>query len=344
MEDPTKDNDSLRKWFEGLSEEDMSAFRGKLGAAKMCLNFPKERQLELDWKERPSGTPDLLTYKEPETGLYYETEDIMAYINNCKQRKKILSAEDIMDYEMVHTDKSQKLFFWVPRVYEHLLESFKVALTDWIVARFTVEPDITADQFQDRYIIVCRGVSLKNRAEKMRVVKDLHDELSSDMGRLLSEYLLQSPDIYEKVPSITNALYKNEATQSLVANNYMLTKSIMDKIKPMLPTCLEGSMQLVININQLVIGGDINNYTSESIYKKFVDTIIKNSPSWYISGKWVPKQNLVEEFESRMGEKITTAVLFKSLKREGLFDKIITAEKRSRINPKGPQIRLMQMK
>ena len=245
-------------------------------------------------------------------------------------RKKALSDEEILDHELVHSDKPHRLFFWVKDIYVPYLDEFSALLTKWLSERLGSDPKISVDKFDNRYIIVCSGAIVKSYADKIKILEKFRKTLPDLLSGVLAEYILQERDTYEKIPSIANSLYENNGTAMLKANNYQLTKGIFEQIAPLIPCSVEGQPILV----QINIMGDVNITNAhtpaktESLYQKFVLHILSDKPKWFISGEWLSKNLLVEKFNEKYEQSITLRTLMWSLHSENLFNQISAGEKR----------------
>ena len=329
-EKPSERAVKMLEWFDNANFKDLDFLMKIIEENNLCINRTKVEHLEMTWKKEVSENPTTLKYREPETGMYYETDDIMEYIQDCRQRKQAVSTEDIIDFEMIHKDRPQKVFFWVPVVYEHLLGEFQDKLDSWLAAKFEGDSRIVAHNFQDRYIIVCQNVVAKNREEKIMLIREFIQSVPA-YSDLLSAYLIKSPEIFEEIPSITNADYKTDPTIQLLKNNYVLRRAVFNQIKDLATTETSG-VTINIIIENLTIAGTINNYAEDSPYRRFVNHIKTTKPDWYVPGEWIPKQTLVDEYNTFTGSDINLRELMKHLKLEGLFTEISEGEKRSRMN------------
>ena len=124
-------------------------------------------------------------------------------------------------------------------------------------------------------------------------------------------YLLHPIETYEEIPSIANVAYKNPVVNALIENGYRPTARIMEKIRPLLVNVPAGG--LTVNITNITVNIN-NNYGSKSAYKKFIDHIIENLPTWYIPNTWIMKKTLVDEFNKFNDSEISAAVVIKNLK------------------------------
>jgi len=104
------------EWYTTASDEEKLRIISALKKRHFCFNLRKVRHLEMDWKKHISDDPETFKYRESETNMYYETSNIMNYLEDCRVRKASVSDQDILDYEMVHRDVPQKLFFTIPGI------------------------------------------------------------------------------------------------------------------------------------------------------------------------------------------------------------------------------------
>ena len=323
--------DDLKKYLDEYQDDALAKILAVINSQKVCLNPRKEEQLRHTWKDELSEDIELLKYHEPETGLYYETEDVKAYIQDCKMRHRALSDQEILDYELVHPDKPHKLFFWVGDIYEPYIDEFSALLGSWLTEKLKNDPKISIDKFDNKYIVVCSGAIVKSYVDKINLLEKFRKTLPDPLSGVLAEYLLQERDTYEKIPSIANSLYQNDGTAMLLANNYQLTSAIYEELIPRMPCSIDGRPVLI----QINIMGDVNiNHTTaipDSIYEKFVQHIKQDKPDWYRSGKWLPKSILVEKFNELYDQNIALSVLMRNLKLNDLFKEISADEKRSKV-------------
>ena len=340
-DEPVIPNDVLEflEWINRANITDVSAFINEVKESGVCMKRDKLTSMDpTNWKKEVSEDPATLKYREPETGLYYETMDIVEYIQDCRQRKRVLSTEDILDLEMIHKDRPQKLFFWISDSFEDKLESFSIALKSFLLKEFGQETDISIDEFGDRFIIVCQNIMVNNYEQKTALLKKFGSAYRTDE---IGGYLLQTIETYEEIPSIANVAYKNPVIHALIENGYRPTAGIMEKLRPLLVNVPAGG--LTVNITNITVNIN-NNYGSESVYKKFVDHITKNLPAWYIPNTWITKKTLVDEFNKFNDSETSPAVVIKNLKSEGLFKLISAGEKRARLNPGENKVNLFLTK
>lgn len=338
-EEPTEKALELMEWFNQANFQDLDFLMSQIESYEICMNREKVEHLKMDWKEDLSENPSTLKYKESETGLFYETLDIKAYIQDCKVRKQILSGQDILDYELIHKDRPQKLFFWVLKHFEDQMDTFSDTLKEFIQEEFGKETEISVDEFGDRLIVVCTDILVENYAHKKLIL----EKFSSLYKRYeIDQYLRQHVDIYEEIPSIANAAYRNAGTEALIKNNYMLTAAIRKQLDHILIMGFSGP--ITVNIGTVNLNCTTNNYQSESPYKKFIDYVVNNLPDWYIPGEWIPKQTLTDEFNLFNRSSINTQELIRNLKVEKLYEKICAKEKRSRYKGSKGSIRLFLAK
>ena len=166
----------------------------------------------MDWKKHISDDPETFKYREPETNMYYGTSNIMNYLEDCRVRKASVSDQDILDYEMVHRDVPQKLFFTIPGIYEASLDDLEASLKEWLSKETDMkEPKISIDPFKDKYIVVCPDIMVENHRQKKQLLVEFSQAYEGRFHDVLSPYILQQTDLYEEIPSMTNALYKNPA-------------------------------------------------------------------------------------------------------------------------------------
>ena len=329
----------LKEWFSTANNADLEYLMRQIKKHNICMSREKMLHLEMDWKTKLSENPRTLKYREPETGMFYETIDIQAYIQDCKFRKQTLSSQDILDYELIHKDRPQKLFFWVLKHFEDHMSTFSDTLKEFLATEFKKDTKISIDEFGDRLIIVCTDILVENYAHKKRLL----ERFSSIYKRYeMDQYLRQHVDTYEEIPSITNAAYKNAGTTALIENNYQLTSAIKDRLSPILIMGFSGP--ITVNIDTVNINYTTNNYQSESPYRKFVDHVTTDLPKWYNPGEWIPKQTLTDEFNSFNKTSINTQELIRNLKSEGLYENICDGEKRSRYKGSKGSIRLFKAK
>jgi len=219
----------LTNWLSTATPEAITRFFEEAEEHGFCMNRNKLDLMDPEfWKKEISETPKKFIYKEPETGLFYETADIKEYLQDCRQRKRVLSTEDILDYEMIHKDRPQKLFFWISKRFEDDVGRFSAALKKFLLDKFTQDTDISIDEFEDRYIIVCSNIVVKNYEQKMALLKKFGNAHRTDE---IGNYAIQpNPDLYEKIPSIANVAYKNPAVQQLINSDYELTGELTQKL------------------------------------------------------------------------------------------------------------------
>ena len=327
------------EWVNMANITDVSTFINEVKESGICMKRAKLTSMDpVNWKKEVSEDPTTLKYREPETGLYYETMDIIEYIQDCRQRKRALSTEDILDFEMIHKDRPQKLFFWVHKRFEDDLDTFSNALKSFLLKEFGQDTEISIDEFGNRFIIVCQNIMVDNYEQKMIVLKRFGSAYQTDE---IGGYLLHPIETYEEIPSIANVAYKNPVVNALIENGYRPTARIMEKIRPLLVNVPAGG--LTVNITNITVNIN-NNYGSKSAYKKFIDHIIENLPTWYIPNTWIMKKTLVDEFNKFNDSEISAAVVIKNLKSEGLFELISAGEKRARLNPGENKVNLFLTK
>ena len=324
----------LADWLSTATPEAITRFFEDAEGLGFCMNRNKLELMDSEfWKKEISETPKKFIYREPETGLFYETMDIREYLQDCRQRKRVLSTEDILDYEMVHKDNPQKLFFWISKRFEDDIERFSAALKKFLLDEFMQDTSISVDEFEDRFIIVCSNIIVENYEQKMALLKKFGSVYRTDE---IGGYIAQTIGTYEEIPSIANAGYKNAISAALIANGYRPNRKIMDQIESLAVMSITVDSVNVHITNNITV--NINNYNRESPFSKFVNHILSDKPDWYVSGEWIPKQVLVEKFNEFNESDISLRLLIRNLKSEDLYKKICVNEKRSRQDGKKIQL------
>ena len=323
-DDPDKKSWIL-DWIGTAKPDALKYLEDQIEKHKICMNYEKLNHLQLDWKNKLSDDPETFKYREPETNMYYETRNILEYIQDCRQRKNVLSDQDIMDYELVHKDVSQKLFFWINKRFEDDIEAFSSALKKFLLRKTGKIAEISIDEFGDKLIVICTNIVVDNYLQKKHLLTDFGSYYRTDE---IGGYIARVIDTYEEIPSIANAAYKNAETMALVGRGYLPNKALAEQLMKIIPRHdLSGGMTVVFinNVNITNI-----HQATDTPFKQFVDHILQDQPDWYIPDTWLPKSTLADKFEEHSHLKTRISDLVRHLKSEGLFDKIAAGEKRAR--------------
>ena len=334
-----KDLDKVREYQERVSsmtDEEYDMFFRYLLRGEVKFNPLKEQYCESSgWKDDISDDLDTHKYQEPETKKYFETDNIVEYLRDCRNRQGIPTAANIRDYELVHKDTKQKMFFTTDKAFEERISDFIKEATKWMVHEFKTDPQITADESEDYIVVVCKSIVVENYEQKIDVLKRLKQSLPKELGAILGDYVATDVAEYESIPSIANQTYQTEITKALMAAGYRPNRDILRRIHEMIPTYTEGMGPLVvINIFNDFTGATINNFGTDSIYCQFIKHIIKDKPDWFTPGEWMPKTILVEKFNELYGKNISIKLFMRCMYSEKLMDHISDGEKRSRVGGK----------
>jgi len=327
-------------FLEGLSDEELNI--AAIGVEEdLSMAFKKGLCIKNGWKETLSDDLTTHKYREPETGKYYETNNILKYLGDCKKRQQFDYTKDINDFELVHHDSKQKLFFVASSAFQdHLPETIDL-MKKWIFDEFGTEPHISTGMFEKILVIMFENIAVDNFKQKIEVLSKMQKALPDGIRDILSGYLAKEESIYEEIPSITNSDYGNEVTIDLIASDYSPPMEIVKRIKELTPSLINAH---TVNIN-IVINNITNNYgVAKSSYEVFIDHILNDKPDWYRSGVWLPKQILADKYNEMNGTSIGTSYLTRYLKSEGLFQKICIREKRARYNGSKHPVRLFLTK
>ena len=341
-----KDSDKMKKGLElqervnSMTDEEYEMFFYYLANGKLTTNPLKEQYCATSgWKDDISGDWDKHKYQEPETKKYFETDNIVEYLRDCRNRQGIPTAAHIRDYELIHKDKQQKLFFTTDKVFGERIPGFIGEATKWMIAEFKTDPQLTADESKDYIVIICKNIAVENYEQKIDVLKRLKQDLPKELGAILGDYVATDVVEYESIPSIANQTYQTEITKALIAAGYRPNRDILRQSYEMIPTYTDGMRPLVvINIINNYAGVTINNnYGRVSPFKEFVEFIKATKPAWFVSGTWIPKQTLVDKYNEKNECNISLRTLMRNLQNEDLIKEISAGEKRMRID--GKQIR-----
>ena len=331
---PPSNAAEVDSWYNSLSNsEKEQLFKCIPDKMLKCRDPAKRAHLEMCWKPELSDDIDLLKYEEHESGLFYECPSILEYIRDCRLRQETVTSESIRDYELVHHDKPQKLFLWIPTRYGEMIDAFQEALKDFLSSHSTKPITLTADVFEGKFIIVT-NVIVGGYEEKIKLLVEFKKTLLPELADPLILYIAKKPDTYEKIPSITNAGYLNSVTRELVRRGYRpdaaLIKQIQDTVTSHTSDRSYGNIT-IININITT-----NNYYNggKSDYVKFVEHILVEKPTWYTPNTWLPKSILVKKFNERFDTDISSNVFMRNMHSEGLMNQISEREKRARMGGK----------
>lgn len=331
--DNVNESKSLDEWYVSLSpEEKEQVFNGVQDKRLKCTDPNKRSHLRMSWKPELSDNSTLFKYEESESGLYYECPNILEYIQDCRHRKNRVASEVIRDFELIHKNNKQKLFLWVSELFEHIINVFSDALTDFLATKSTKRVSISTDKFEDRYIILT-NIIVDNYDQKVEILNEFKSTLTPELAAPLAVYFDNKPEPYERIPSIANPSYLNTATIDLVNKGYRMDATLAQQVKDIIASHVSDGKYINIIIN---IGCTFNNYGTEpmSDYAKFVEYIMLNKPDWYKPGEWISKSILVEKFNEQYKSDISSQVFSRRMHAEKLMEHISEGEKRARVNGK----------
>ncbi len=334
MECP-KDGQGFKDYIAGLSiDEAEKLFQNIEKQNRKCWNPIKQDHLELSWKDELSEDKSTLKYEESESGMFYETHNILEYIQDCRYRKQRVP-EAIRDNELIPRDQPQKLFLWISDTFLDRIDEFADALNKFLTSKSSKKVDIHVSSFENKYIIMT-NVIVDGYEYKIELLKEFQSTLDSKLSETLSVYFDNEPNLHERIPSVANEDYKHPHVIKLVNDGYRVTSSLLEQIKTVAASQFGDEKNVVINIHLNMIGCTINNFAigSGSDYSKFVNHILADKPGWFTPNEWLPKSILVEKFNEMYGTDVQSHIFIRNMNSEGLMEKISEREKRSRVNGK----------
>jgi len=331
-------------WLTSQDKRDIGRFARTAGFAKQ---HPTDK-IRIDhfndrgWLTEPTDNPEIFRFKDPETGMYFETDHIPKYLRDCTVRQDCIYTKDILDKECIHKDTPQKLFFVVPTLGKDMVPELTRALKEWILSEYEKEPEIVLGTHKESIIVICTNIIVSNYEQKKEIIERFSKTLSIGLQYLLRPYLNSEVDVFETLPSVTNKDYETTFIVDLLDNEYIPDSGTdtLEQLMKFLPTNLNltAGNNIVINIiiNNI---NNTNNYAGGiSQYRAFVEHIQKDKPDWYHPGEWLPKHILVEKYNERNGTDVSLRTLMRNFRSEDLMKEISGEEKRMRIAGKQTRV------
>lgn len=348
MDDPNKkktfdeDREKIRKISE-FSDEDWEMFKTEYLSDILKLDVNKIREakkcVKIYQKTMPKESPIII--RDIPADHYFKASSPAEYYH---QNSSNIMVNKYMDHdEIILCNKTQKLYITLPSSTSGKnLGDIAEMYANFIKLKVghAVDFHIIKNLKTNEYDIVLTNCAVQNSEERKNIFLEFMADLSIEYKNL---FRMSDLDICESVekPTILSEYHRSDKKDQL---NHLISSTRLDVDK--IIKLIEESLYAVsktsgdvknINVNFTIqnISGDnvctknIYNESSDGIKNKlesFIIHIKNDKPSWYQSGKFLPKILLTNKFNEMFEDDITTRKLMLNLKKYDLKDKIIGKE------------------